>query len=77
MKWIREKPEFSRLQVLIWSAFPLPGVEDQVRECGANCFVEKPRHMNDFKQLVKTIVEMLVAAKLSPEPIFHSPMKAA
>ena len=69
LKWIREKPELKRLQVVVWSAFPLPGVEDEVREGGANCFVQKPRHMDDFNQLIKTITEVLIAARISPEQV--------
>jgi CheY-like chemotaxis protein len=43
LKWIRTRPLFERLQVIVWTGWDEPDTPDLARRAGANLFLRKPQ----------------------------------
>ena len=48
LKWIRTRPRFEHLQVIVWTGLEHPDTSERVRRAGANLFLRKPEEASGW-----------------------------
>jgi CheY-like chemotaxis protein len=59
LRWIRTRPEFSRLPVLLWTSLPTPEGADRAKEFGALRYFSKPRNLAGYGEIASLILSHL------------------
>ena len=59
LSWVRARPEFDRLPVLLWTSLPNPEGEDRARRLGAAGYLGKPRDLDGYRQLAARVARLL------------------
>jgi CheY-like chemotaxis protein len=59
LQWIRQRPELSRLPVLIWTSLPTPEGEERAQQLGATSYFSKPTDPDGYRRLVDRITAYL------------------
>jgi CheY-like chemotaxis protein len=61
LKWIREQPAFGHLPVVILSSSDMPQDRARAEKLGCTEYLVKPFELANFEQLLKGLVERLLA----------------
>ena len=48
LKWIRTRPQFDQIQVIVWTGWEHAETADRVRQAGANLFLRKPEEASGW-----------------------------
>jgi CheY-like chemotaxis protein len=68
LKWIRTRPTFEQLQVIVWTGWEDADTPDRARRAGANLFLRKPQEASGwitFIGMVSLALNGLAAPTLS------------
>lgn len=57
LQWIRQRPEFRRLPVVVFTGSDYPSDIDRAYELGANSYLVKPSRLEELSEAVKRIGE--------------------
>ena len=52
LRWIRDRPQFSKVPVFVLSGLEIPGENAKAHELGSNCYSEKPLSFSGLKKLI-------------------------
>ncbi|HEX7901113.1 MAG TPA: response regulator [Planctomycetota bacterium] len=59
LAWVRARPEFDRLPVLLWTSLPNPEGKDRALRLGAAGYLGKPRDLNGYRRLAERVTRLL------------------
>ena len=65
LNWLRARPEFSKLPVIVFSTSDLPSDIERAMELGANDYRVKPNDFDDLVEFVKEIAQSLRTASVA------------
>lgn len=66
LQWIRQRPEFRRLPVIVFTGSNYPGDIDKAYDLGANSYLVKPPTPEELAEAVKRIGEFWLRLTLLP-----------
>ena len=59
LAWVRARPEFDRLPMLLWTSLPNPEGKDRALRQGAAGYLGKPRDLDGYRQLAARVARLL------------------
>ena len=66
LQWIRQRPEFRRLPVIVFTGSNYPGDIDKAYDLGANSYLVKPQTPEELVEAIKHIAEFWLRLTLLP-----------